>query len=318
MNRKDRYRDLYTSQVDAIPVFHSPWWLDTVCGADNWDVCLVEDEQGISGYLPYYKSARFFSQWLIMPPLTAYLGPNLPGKQQSGKNRLNQEKKVYTELIRQLPRYGFFNQSFSPAVQNWLPFYWGGFRQTTRYTYCIPSGQSPDDVWENFEGRVRNDIRKARDKFSLEAVESVDIDTFYSINEKVYSRKGRKIPYSLPFLQNLDAECIRNDARTMLFANDTNGQIHAAVYIVRDRKCSYYLMGGNHPALQESGGNTLLLWEAIRRSLADNRDFDFEGSMLPGIEKHYRGFNAVQTPYFRVYRARPLLLRLLIAMRHGY
>jgi hypothetical protein len=33
------------------------------------------------------------------------------------------------------------------------------------------------------------------------------------------------------------------------------------------------------------------------------RAFDFEGSVVPAIERHFRGFGGTLTPYFRVNKA---------------
>src|SRR5689334_24058521 len=45
--------------------------------------------------------------------------------------------KILRAFATQLSRYKLFFQAFHPSSSNWLPFYWSGFRQTTRYTYVI-------------------------------------------------------------------------------------------------------------------------------------------------------------------------------------
>lgn len=38
-------------------------------------------------------------------------------------------------FIDNLPKFDYFNMNFHYSITNWLPFYWRGFKQTTRYTY---------------------------------------------------------------------------------------------------------------------------------------------------------------------------------------
>ena len=77
----------------------------------------------------------------------------------------------------------------------------------------------------------------------------------------------------------------------------------AVAYVVWDGNAAYYLLGGADPALRTSGASSLLLWEALRRARDVTDVFDFEGSMLAPVERFFRGFGAVQTPYLRVSRA---------------
>ena len=54
-------------------------------------------------------------------------------------------------------------------------------------------------------------------------------------------------------------------------------------------------MGGGHLDTQNS--MYLLLWEGIKRSLSQNKSFDFEGSSLPGIAQFFKGFGGKKTSY---------------------
>ena len=103
-NKKAMYRDFIQSEADA-PVFIKDWWLDTVCGRDNWDVALVEKGGKIVAALPYYTRKTLFLTFLSMPPLTKTLGVYLtyPPKQKYQK-RLSWEKELMQQLISQLPR----------------------------------------------------------------------------------------------------------------------------------------------------------------------------------------------------------------------
>ena len=80
--------------------------------------------------------------------------------------------------------------------------------------------------------------------------------------------------------------------------------MHSVAYLIWDATTAYYLLAGDDPARRASGAGMLLAWEAIRYASAvlGLRCFDFEGSMLPGVERVRVRFGAVQTPYFFVWK----------------
>ena len=59
-------------------------------------------------------------------------------------------------------------------------------------------------------------------------------------------------------------------------------------------------MGGGDPEFRNSGATSLLMWNAIQFASTVSQIFDFEGSMIESVERFFRGFGAVQTPYFSI------------------
>lgn len=81
------------------------------------------------------------------------------------------------EMIEQIKdlKIGYYNQNFHYSISNWLPFYWKGFRQTTRYTYVIEDISDIENVFKNFDYSKKKNINKARKtvriKYDLSAQE---------------------------------------------------------------------------------------------------------------------------------------------------
>jgi len=84
-------------------------------------------------------------------------------------------------------------------------------------------------------------------------------------------------------------------------------------YLIWDATTAYFLLAGDDPALRASGAGVLLAWEAIcyASEVLGLDCFDFEGSMLPGVERMRVRFGAVQTPYFYVWKHNSRLFELL-------
>jgi GNAT acetyltransferase-like protein len=298
---------------DSIPwvnsVFEQPWWLEAVAPG-RWGAVVVRRGDEVVARLPYTRRRRLGLTTIVQPQLTQTLGPWLAPAEGKYARRLETEKRLLGQLIDGLPPFDFFRQSFSPALTNWLPFYWAGFDATVRYTYRIDDLSDLDRVRGEFQEEVRRAIRKG--ERALEVRDDYPIDHLLRLNAQTFARQGLRPPYSDAFVRRLDAACAARGARRVLAAVDAGGRAHAALYVVWDERTLYPLINARDPELHAFGSNTLLYWEAILLASQVSRVFDFEGSMLKPIEHFVRAFGGRQTPYFSIWRtglkARPALL----------
>jgi hypothetical protein len=283
-------------------IFEQPWWLDSVAPG-QWSAAVVRRDDEVVARLPYMHRRRYGLTTIVQPHLTQTLGPWLAPMTCKYARRLEAEKRLLGKLIEMLPPFDFFRLNFSPALTNWLPFYWAGFEATVRYTYRIDDLSDLDRVRSEFQEGVRRGIRKAQG--AMEVNHDYPLDNLLRLNAKTFARQGLRPPYSDDFVRRLDAACAARGARRILSAVDAQGRAHAALYVVWDERTLYPLINARDYGLQSVGSNTLLYWEAIRLASEVSRVFDFEGSMLKPIEHFVRAFGGRQTPYFSIWKARP-------------
>lgn len=298
---KSKYYELCSIE-DTIPLFSQYWWMDTIC-EDNWDVIIVEENNKVVASLPYFitddnnrkeiKKATLTQNngiWIKYPENLKY------------EKKLSYEKKVMNKIIDNIELLNLkrYQQYFHYSVQNWLPFYWRGFSQTTRYTYVIENISNLEEIISSFNPNIRNQIRKA--KKSVSVSDDMSIENFYAINKMTFTRQGIDMPYSVDLLKRLDNECVRRKCRKILFAFDKDGNIHSAAYFVFDNDSIYYLMSGSNPDFRHSQSLTLLIFEGIKIAHSLNKKFDFEGSMKENIENFFRQFGAKQKSYYNIYK----------------
>jgi CelD/BcsL family acetyltransferase involved in cellulose biosynthesis len=236
-----------------------------------------------------------------MPPLTQTLGPWVESTAAKPAEALSEEHSLLQALEAGLPAAEVFDQHFSPAMLNALPFYWQGYRLEVAYTYRLTGLDSEEALWDALRSTARTQIRKARTRVQVR--DDLGLDQLYAVWAKMFERLGRRPPVSLDVLDRLDTACAARDARAMLFAQDDAGRVHAVAYTVWDEHAAYYLLGGVDPAFRSSAAGSLLIWESIMRARTATGVFDFEGSMIEPIEHYFRGFGGLQTPYFSVSRA---------------
>lgn len=299
MSNKEKY--LKFCEETNVNIFNQPFWLDAVVGSENWDVILNEKGGKILGALPY--SFEKTNKGIIIKEgkLTQKSGIyiNYP-KNQKYTSKLSFERKIINSLIEELEKKDIksYSQNFDYSFTNWLPFYWRGYNQTTRYTYVIEDTHNYEEVYNSIDSTTKNIIRKAEKNVNVK--KGLSIDKFYEINKMTFDRKNISIPYDLTFLKKIDEACKERNCREIFYAQDEENNIHAAIYVVWDNESMYYLLGGINPNYKNSSSTSLLLLEAIKLACSMNLKFDFEGSMNKDIEKFFSSFGGVQKQYFSI------------------
>ncbi len=291
----------YGHAAEEIPqansIFQQPYWLEAV-SPGQWGAAVVSSGGHVVARLPYVMHKEFGLTRLVMPKLTKFLGPWISPATGKYASELARQKDLMFSLIGQLPRFDSFAQNFHYSITNWLPFYWKGFSQTTRYSYVLDDIQDEERLWSELQGNIRREIRKAGRQ--VEVRDDLGIDSFLELNKKTFARQGMPLPYSRELVLRIEAVLGQRNQRRIFFAVDTHSRIHAALYLIWDGDSAFYLMGGADPDLRNSGSSSLLMWEAIRFSSSVTKRFDFEGSMVEPIERFFRGFGARQQPFFTI------------------
>lgn len=302
---KTRYSEF--CRTAYVPLQLQPWWLDAVCTADRWSVALAYDRGGrITGALPYFLNRRWGLPVIQLPPFTAYAGPWLQYPDNpdfKAGSRYGFERQVMTELIAQLPRFAFFQQHFRPEVHNWLPFYWAGFHQTTRYTYVLPGTGNTEVLYKNLKNKLRTDLRTAARE--TEVLRESDPDLLFWLNRQSFQRKGLPQPYRRTAFDRLHAALtVRGQSAGFIARDRVTGVPHAGLFLAHDDRQASLLLSGFDPAPGlRSRALHGLYWEAVLFCAAKGLSLDFEGSMEPGIERALRAFGGQLTPYFQVWKA---------------
>ncbi len=303
-----RYRQFCAAAPADFPLFMQDVYLDAVCTEGNWDAVVVEKAGQVVAVLPYFLKKKWYWKYVAMPPLARMMGPYVVPEWRN----LRKEPGLMDTLIDQLPAgLAAFEQDFPYTLNNWLPFYWKGFRQSTRYSYTL-NVNDLDEVWKNIAPDYRNQkIPKAEQQVLVKT--GCSLPEFIKTHNGSFERLGIPTPVPEVLLTRLDAALVARGQREIFMAVDReNGAIHAVAYLVWDARSAYLLMAGDDPAFRTSGAGMLLIWEMIRytHEVLHLPVFDFLGSMLQPIERVRRQFGAGQQPYFRIRREWSALFRL--------
>lgn len=298
MHNQEKYRQYFSTRED-IPFYLRPDWLDVAAHGNEWGVAMTEKGGDTLALMPWFLRKKWGMSLSYQPFLIPYLGPIIryPDGQKIS-TRLSWEKELMDDLIRQLPKTGFFRQSFRPDIINWLPFYWKGFGQSTRYSYRLNLAKSEADLWGELRDNIRREIRKAKKNVTITS--SNDLDPLLQLKHQQAKVAGK--PFHIPddYARKLfELSKINKQAKLWYAKNDQN-IIHAGLWTTADAENAIYMMGGSHPDFKQSAAMSLLMWTAILEAKNQTAYFDFEGSMIKSVERFFRGFGAEQVPYFEI------------------
>jgi hypothetical protein len=295
---KKQYQN-WAETCPSLPLFHQPWYLDVVAGED-WEVALSLDGNGkVRAAMPYVKRRRWGLLTYDLPPMTPYLGPwiDFPLDLKTVA-RQKWTAEVLTDLASQIPKSLRFQQKWHPDAPPCMAFKQAGFQTLVDFTYRLDLKQSTNQIWEQFSPELRNNIRQAQEKLHLQ--QSEDFDIFFQLHEATLSRKAVKAARLL--FQKLDQVLTEQQVRHIYIATEAGtGILQAAIYLVFDQKCMYYLASGRL-AHAHAGAVAALLWQAIQEARGRSDFFDFEGSYLPPVEKFFRQFGGEMWPAWVVRR----------------
>lgn len=309
-----KYRE-FCDHEPSVPLFSQAWWLDAVAGRENWNAVLVYRENEVVGALPYVIKRVLGNTLLAQPKLTQSLGPWVRPSQAKYAKALAWEKDILGALADGLPPFGRYRQSWDAVRANWLPFYWRGFEQTTRYSYVLNDISDLESLWQGFQKDIRGNIRKATSRFGVYVRTAEDISELLPVLRKTFDRQGRRLPFSENFLYRLDRAVTEQGKRAILLGEDGKGQLHAGTYIAWEGNTAYQLLNGYDPVHGQSGAGSLCVWSAIKTASGHVERYDFEGSMLEPVERFFRAFGARQVPYFHVTKTPSRILRVADCLR---
>ncbi len=296
---KERFHEwnLFVDQSPQGDMFCYSWWLEAMTQSRFKIIAAIENNEIVAGMPIAFDELGKINEPLLVRTLGVLY------KHQKGISEYKQtsnQRRWINALLAGLPLDNFVRMSFHPNFTDWLPLRWKGFKQTTKYTYIIKYPQPADNLWKNLNNMTQRIIKKAQAK-GIRIEQDNNLELLYQFLSLTYQRQGRE--YIIPFerIKALDKAVRKNGNRIMFKAVDTNNQVHAMVYISFNKKSAYLLLSGSDPKYRKLGGHTLVLWQAIQFFKGKTGYFNFGGSNIERIERHFRGFGGSLTPYFEIY-----------------
>lgn len=158
-------------------------------------------------------------------------------------------------------------------------------------------------------------VKAKKDGLCFRLVDSGEYQLIENLVLKTFSRQG-KDPKAV-YLRKILSAAYDGEIKAYAFVTYRGTVPIASVFVIHDNKRAVNILAGYDPTLKHSGAGALAMYAALEHARECGLQvFDFEGSMLPPVERYYRKFGAQLYPYFTVNRGWYLLECMLkIKMR---
>lgn len=264
-------------------------------------VGIFDAGENLRGGFCVWPERRLGLRILRNPPYTPHIGPFYEPRASNPAARTDEQRAVVEAMADFLASNGgaVMSMGLSFCITDWLPFYWRGWKVVPHYTYRIELKQDEKTLLAAMSAKRRNDIRKAgADSVTVE--ETVDTNAMRGLMLETFARQ--KMTLDRAATDRIFAGFPPGGGSYCLIARGA-GRAVAGVYVVHDARTAYYLIGG-YADNAHHGAGALTMWAAILKAKAMGlKVFDFEGSVIPRIERYFRGFGGELTPLVSVNRA---------------
>ena len=294
--------DINTLSSIADSVFLSNAWLALYDDALEAYGIFNGAEQLMGGFVLYRqkrKGITYYRNPMYMSTINLFFD----NKSQNKAKVLSENKKVMKAIANFFDElsFGVLSVYLPERYIDMQPFYWNGFKVVPNYTYHIDLSQSIEDIQKAYSTERRNDIKKAM-KDGVEVRASTDLSLVKAMVSNTFNRKEKDFDKDL--VDKILFE-FANKENSFAFVSFQNNQPIAASFCIYDKTKVYYLLGGYDSKNKHQGAGALAVDAAIKHSHEKGINiFDFEGSMLPEVEKYFRGFGGDLVPYYSINKAK--------------
>lgn len=269
---KIKYDDCISRSKES-RIYAFSWYLD--CVTDHWDIIVEGDYESV---MPLPRKKKFGIAYVYTPPWIQQLGIY------SLKEVTEQTQEEFLKIL---------SRKFQ-----WIDYHFSSVQNETRRSFTIKKNyllylqDGILTIQEKYNKNRKRISRKPFMDFTLDKNGSIDffIEKFKNL-DKPYQIKEESIDLlkSLYF-KNQDQVFVWN----VFYEKEYVGGL---VWLKDDHRITYLA-----PLVTQIGKQrhvpTFLINELIKDFEGQNLILDFEGSMLPGVEKFYRSFGAQPEFYY--------------------
>jgi hypothetical protein len=262
-------------------IYGKSWYLNIV--SPGWEALVTDNFEYI---LPIPVKRKYKIPYIVQPFLTQQLG--IFSSKPIDSN-------IIKQFIRKLPSYSY---ELNLNEKN-------EFKDSTEHpNYVLNLDQTYNILQKSFSKNTLRNIKLA-EKHSLLFLNHISKDEFLAFYNSV---KRNFLSIDAVMLGMLIDEGIeRKEFRLYAIANQDN-RIIAALCLSEFNNRITYLLPVSSDEGKDKSAMFMMLDVIIRNEAGSGKLLDFEGSKIEGIARFYKGFGAVNRPYYTIKNLRPAFL----------
>lgn len=298
MTAKERYLKFCAQQ--KVPLFFNKFWLDIF--STEWDV-IYANENAHEVFFVYCIEKKLHFKIIRNPYLTPYSGFYFSHLEIPNETK----QKLVDKVLKVLPGFHELHLDLHRNIGTDLKFKDFAIEKKITNILSIADFQG---VFAAYKPSLKRQIKKASKQVTV--FEADDIYLFFQLHEKTFVKQNKKVLIPFKAFEQTWNTCKKNKSGKLLFARDEEGNVHAALFLTFDEEQAYYLSGGTDSQYYGSGAMSLLMHTAIKISSESGKKyFDFEGSMLPRVNKFFENFSPKAYEYLSISKQESRLLKII-------
>jgi len=257
------------------------WYLDVV--SPNWEALVSENYEYI---MPLPIKRKFRISYIVQPSLAQQLGI-------FSKQDINE--KIITKFINKLPAYSYeLNLNHQNIYSDGISV--NNYILRLNISYKLISSQYSKNTQRNLDKSL---------KYNLSIKKDIELQNFISFYKEV--NKNYIFPQQ-DLIEQLIEKGISQNAMTLYGVyNNKKNLIAAFCSIYSSNRITY-----TFPVSNSEGKSTSAMFFMIDEIIKNNEEkdlvLDFEGSRNEGIARFFKGFGAINQPYYIIKQLRPAFL----------
>ena len=260
---------------------------------------IYDEKKELQGFMPIFNSnnQNIIAQSTMYIP---YGGPVIFNPPKEERNKIRYIRNIEKTLCKYLQEhYQEVNFSTDNNIIDIMPFIRAGFTPEVRYTYKLDLSVGIENLYKNFGGDRKKDIRKAL-KRKIEF--NVDKDMKYFDVEKAMIWESKYgFESTTDFVKKYIHKTIINN-RGMCFVARENEKTIGGVHIAWDSNVAYILYSF-YEHEKDDVAIAYIYYKIFEYLIENNivRYIDFEGSVFESIEDFNISFGAYQSRFYNLH-----------------
>ncbi len=280
---KVKWDKCINSSVNGI-VYAYSWYLDIV--SPNWDALIIGDYEAV---MPITGKKKYGISYIYQPVYSQQLGVFTTGI-------LNE--KLVNDFLSAIPK---FFKVINIKLNSYNKVSHKSFSIHEKVTYELDLISGYNTLRSHYSSNTVRNIKKAKNE-NIHIAKHTGLKDFLTLVNETSN-----IPVSifeLNCLRKIIPFAVRYNMGNIYGAYNSNNQLVAAAFIIKSHNKAIYHLAASTDEGKESRAMFSIIDSYIYDNAEKNLTLDFEGSMIEGIARFYKGFGAQPVKYLNIRRSR--------------
>lgn len=262
-------------------VYGMSWYLDIVC--ENWDALVSDDYEAV---MPLPWKSKLGIKYIYHPFFAQQLG--LFYQNHADDQVYEFLQKIPSKFLKYETSINYLNQVKKLSLN-------------IKTNHILGLNKNYGDLYSSFSQNTKRNIKKA-EKNSPIVHSSITIPAFLTLKKQNNVNHLSETHFNI--LEKLFTKLINNKHAKIIGISTMQNELLGAALFVSFKKRIIYLFSASSMEGKDQKVMFAILNKVIKEHAGQNKVIDFEGSMIEGVARFFKGFGAVTETYYRVSKSK--------------